>query len=753
MSALNELSCKFFNRKLNIDDNDKNCLSAAIDKFCRTGTKEDAFTVYFCFCEIYKVFGKGYDTMSKLLELLSDHEYHSGELLIRHRDHYSHSVYVFALGLSIYAEDKSFADAFSAFYGSGDASDFLYLWGLTALFHDIGYPFELAHAQVGVYTSELWHDNDSIRPYVSFGNMGKLLEITPQALGEINYRLSVKTVNELFALHINARLGYPILEVFDVLNKRYSNQPKYMDHAYFSAVLLARQLMDAGKPFLNPLLDVLIAILLHNKLNSRSLSSSKPFSVKTHPLAYLLVLCDELQNWDRTAFGYVSKKDPLAWTVDINIRNGILAIAYVFDSDKIVMPSHESCECGHCDNVRENENVKKIRDGSFIENICGLIDSHVKIEATATVRAKEKKRAMFASSDKFINLCDFARAIHESYRKEFGGPVFSDLSLEFKLSNIEQAKSYAYKLELINCFYSDKELDYPIVNGFVRADEPCCHGERNDLNFLAREEHLRWVREKLANGWRYGREYVSIDENGNEVQDKSMRDSEKIHKDIVPYDCLSEYDRKKDELMIANMVPFLYQYGHGVRIYSYRDGRKPTLNIAGCGHRTIAMNNNAARAEIKRILANYAKDYRVVVRTNFAFGADQIIAECANELGITLKAVLPYDYEEYIERIKEDASAYKYKFSYDDELRMRHLLAQAVSCKTVRDDKFGYLEASKYIINKCDKLIALWDGVETKLIDEHGMPINQGGTWHNICLASQSRGLKDTDIHIVKCER
>ena len=31
---------------------------------------------------------------------------------------------------------------------------------------------------------------------------------------------------------------------------------------------------------------------------------------------------------------------------------------------------------------------------------------------------------------------------------------FEKLPLEFKVSNIEQAKSYAYKLELINCFYT-----------------------------------------------------------------------------------------------------------------------------------------------------------------------------------------------------------------------------------------------------------------------------------------------------------
>ena len=76
MSKLNELCNAFFERKFEKDKNDIDCLKRTLDKFCKTGKKEDAFSVYFCFCEIFKVFGSGYDTMSKLIEFLSDHEYH-----------------------------------------------------------------------------------------------------------------------------------------------------------------------------------------------------------------------------------------------------------------------------------------------------------------------------------------------------------------------------------------------------------------------------------------------------------------------------------------------------------------------------------------------------------------------------------------------------------------------------------------------------------------------------------------------------
>lgn len=141
---------------------DMNCLHAALKTFLQTGAKEDAFVVYFCFCEIYKLFGEGYDNTKRLLELLSDHEYHSGELLAKHRDHYSHSVYVFALGLAIFANNKTYRHTYCEFYRySEDDSyfEFLHYWGITSLFHDIGYPFQLAHEQIKSYCCELWGNN------------------------------------------------------------------------------------------------------------------------------------------------------------------------------------------------------------------------------------------------------------------------------------------------------------------------------------------------------------------------------------------------------------------------------------------------------------------------------------------------------------------------------------------------------------------------------------------------------------------
>ena len=94
MKTLAEWSNKFFEMldmsdysKPETAESDKLCFQNSMKQFLASGKKEDAFSVYFCFSEIFQVFGQGYENTKKLLEMLSDHEYHSGELLSKHRDH------------------------------------------------------------------------------------------------------------------------------------------------------------------------------------------------------------------------------------------------------------------------------------------------------------------------------------------------------------------------------------------------------------------------------------------------------------------------------------------------------------------------------------------------------------------------------------------------------------------------------------------------------------------------------------------
>ena len=135
------------------------CLEKALESFIDSGVAEDAYTVYYCYLEMF--LGR-YGRSKRMVELLSEYEANGSSLLMKHRDHYSHSVYVFALGLAIYETNAAYRETFRRFYRlpSGEerspeaceaANLFLEYWGLTALFHDIGYPFELPIEQLMSY--------------------------------------------------------------------------------------------------------------------------------------------------------------------------------------------------------------------------------------------------------------------------------------------------------------------------------------------------------------------------------------------------------------------------------------------------------------------------------------------------------------------------------------------------------------------------------------------------------------------------
>ncbi len=765
MNTLSELSQDFFTllHKNNICNYIKSdeirCLRKSIEDFLKTGLKEDAFIVYFCYCEIFHLFGEGYENTQKLLELLSDHEYHTGELLAKYRDHYSHSAYVFALGLAIYAKDKIYRDAFCKFYDYKEddgAVEFLRYWGMASLFHDIGYPFQLAHEQIKAYCEELW-GNSSSNLYVSYGNLKEFISINKndqeRIFKQFDVPSGINTINDILAYSVHVRQGYETQIVAEKLYSRVLVQPNFMDHGYFSSLLLLKQLIPISSFNWNiQVLDTLSAILLHNSFNKYEAPDRHPISLEEHPLAYLLILCDELQNWDRLAYGKISKKDPIAWDVKLDISDGSIVIKYLFNEITITDVNNTTRINKSFDEIQSGVFVTKILGGTILgKSYDGFISSNLRILAMAEEKAKEKKTSSYASDNNLINLYDFAVAIHASYSnlckesKDALNIEFGKLPLEFKISNIQLAKSYAQKLELINCFYSSRDLDYPILESF----EECKSENENqtDLEVLSREEHVRWVKEKANMGWRYGDaniDFKSIEE----------RNEKKLHNCLVPYELLPENDKSKDILMIRNIIPMLRKIGNNIRVYRYQQGRKPTLVVAGVGHRYLNGNIIEIKRHVKQILKKLSVRYQVIVRTSYAYGADQIIAESANELGITTHAILPMPYDKFLEYVREDAVRNGIAYTDDDEMKLRLLLAQTRVCKDIHNTNNDVFEVTaKSLIGDCDKLIAIWDGIEIPLYNSHGNLINRGGTYDCI-LKAKERGLVEyRDIYMIKCSK
>ena len=69
--------------------------------------------------------------------------------------------------------------------------------------------------------------------------------------------------------------------------------------------------MTKGDParFYNAIVDSAGAILLHNYYRNVILKdfTHRPLNAEEYPIAYLLMLCDELQEWNRAGYGIIEK--------------------------------------------------------------------------------------------------------------------------------------------------------------------------------------------------------------------------------------------------------------------------------------------------------------------------------------------------------------------------------------------------------------------------------------------------------------
>jgi hypothetical protein len=178
---------------------------------------------------------------------------------------------------------------------------------------------------------------------------------------------------------------------------------------------------------------------------------------------------------------------------------------------------------------------------------------------------------------------------------------------------------------------------------------------------------------------------------------------------------------------------------------------KSVLNpivVAGVGHRFIT-EKDKIKQRVSDALRELNKLGQVIVCTSYAYGSDQIIAQCAVDLGITTRAVLPYQKEHFLVTVKKDAVADK-TYSSQHEEYLKELLQKAEKYDIVEGDSENpYEKAAEYLIRNSTMIIAIWDGIELPLIDAKGNAINRGGTYDCICKAKEMN--KETII--INCNR
>ncbi|WP_405264642.1 RyR domain-containing protein [Methanobrevibacter sp.] len=592
----------FFDSLVLYDDkynghNYKGLLKAGIDVFLETETTYNAYEIYQTFFMIYQITAEDKserssegsivnepNTLLDLVKIMKKYEENTGDLIEKQRDHFIHSVNVFLLGLAIYAQNKSYREAFETYilkspykkYYRIDKKlsheEFFYRWGVASLFHDIGYPVEIIGKQLnkfindGVKSISSTYGADTAIDFKDFNEFNTIIKIDPNFADEYtkNYPeakflnlfkptdiMAHKIATDFSNVNVN-QVAKHLDRFVDIMGEN-----GFIDHGFFSAILvmnsygyLIQKFAKKHDFFFYPIVDSATAILLHNYY--RNVLQKNPFNLSAlhplqSPLAFLLILCDELQEWNRKPFGVKDKKrshvndlklvvDDSKLEVDYIVKSGSMGLG--FSEDKQELLNHVlSIQSIFDRNFLIYTDVQK--DDSIMREI---VKSEIQAPSTL-LRNVEKlaleihKQYIETATNEYNEKRDKGEIDAEAERdfKEKTKP-FDQLSSHLKLANIRQARSIPRKLNMIGCELAALSDKREAITKF----------SEEEVLDLAIYEHDEWCEEKIGQGWTYG-----------EVRD----DDNLIHDCLVPWDDLTPEVQQYDIDPVENIPNLVDKIG------------------------------------------------------------------------------------------------------------------------------------------------------------------------------------------------
>lgn len=536
-----------------------NAIKMALLTFLDDESKENAATVYDIFFSTYRIVLEGSkSTFIDLLDVLSAYEERAATLIDKQRDHYIHSVNVFILGLCIYSQNSNFRTAFKEANIDGDKypenypneqEEFLFRWGIAALFHDVGYPIEIIGKQIESFlefATNADHDDSKgkIKAHLEFQNfrhLNSVAEVTPKKVfikdfyeqNESSVYIDLLQPIDLLAQKIHLSLAIPLEEIKNKLDSFVLDMAKFgfIDHGFYSAIivlkwygyLIQKTNMNPMR-FYNAIVDSASAILLHNYYRSvcQKVFGCGAMEPQSHPIAYLLMFCDEMQDWNRVGYGRIEKTRTQAASAKIFIDEKNFGITYLAGKGTFSRKFIDD----------KNELFNQLLD------IRAVFPGGLHIECdTLEVIFKEAREDVLVPRPMLENMELLAKAIHEDYiaaRKKRNEPIrvaekFEDLDDSARYSNLRQAMNIGKKLQKVGYVLVSQDADGQEI---TQLDD-------DTIEQYAILEHDDWMEGKIKDGWSYA---------------STRDDSQKKHNCLVPWSQLSEMYKEYDRDVARNVI-------------------------------------------------------------------------------------------------------------------------------------------------------------------------------------------------------
>ena len=213
-------------------------------------------------------------------------------------------------------------------------------------------------------------------------------------------------------------------------------------------------------------------------------------------------------------------------------------------------------------------------------------------------------------------------------------------------------------------------------------------------------EHNRYVSQRFLDGWQYGE--VRVQE-------------AKINPTLIPWpEMPSERQISETKTVQIEHQDFALKSDQFTK-------RNYTLGVSGHRLHKLDVNNQQLQQNIRDALLSIREqfpDRQFIVLSPLAEGADRLVAKIAMEtLDASLHVALPLPFDLYesdfttpesVEEFKQMVG--KAKYYYEVPMRFGNIRELAVFVESNEARNKQYALTGAYVIQRCDRLIAVWDG-------------------------------------------